>query len=198
MKKIGIALLLIFILAVILVVINFLNQPSKQMTAAEKEAAIAKLLGRKPNLTTSDAPTGDKEYKGKYISFMYPEAATTKKQLLNGEEIPYTGLELFIFGLENPKLTTYVEVIEAPQNVLSINDYPAVKLRQIQANIYEQKDVFIGNTQGLVFDKKSNMGFEKTAFFLVDKKVYSFSIQSPDSKTIEELFNNIIASAKFL
>lgn len=168
------------------------------MSEVEKEAAIAKILGRKPNLMGKNVPIGDVEFKGKYISFMYPAAATERKQLLNGEELSYTGLELFIFVLENPKLTANVEVINAPQNIISINDYPGVKLRQIQSNIYNQTDVFVGNARGLAFDKQTNSGYEKTGFFFLNNKIYSFSVQSPDSKAAEELFSKVIASLKFL
>lgn len=198
MKKVIIVLLLIAIFIGALSAFYLLNKPSKEMSKLEKEAAIAKILGRKPNLTDKDVPTGDREFKGKYISFMYPAAATERKQLLNGEELPYTGLELFIFVLESPKLTANAEVIKAPQNITSLNDYPSVKLRQIQSNIYNQKDIFVGNTKGLSFDKQSASGFEKTGFFFLNDKIYSISIQSPDSKAAGELFDKIIASVKFL
>lgn len=198
MKKVVIVLILAVIFAGTVSVFYFLNYPSKQMSEAEREAAIAKILDRKPNLTEKDIPTGDKEFKGKYISFMYPATAKERKQLLNGEEVPYTGLELFIFVLESPKLTANAEVIEAPKNTASINDYPGVRLRQIQSNIYTENDVFAGNAKGLAFDKQSQTGFEKTGFFFLNNRIYSFSVQGSDSKAAEELFNKIIASFKFL
>lgn len=198
MKKVIAVLLLIAILAGIVSIFYFLNKPSREMSKQEKESAVAKILGRKPNFTAKDAPAGDAEFKGKYISFMYPAVATIRKQLLNGEELPYTGLELFLFSIESPKLSFSAEVLEAPKNVASLNDYPSVRLRQIQANLYDQKDVFVGNTKGLAFDKQSQTGFEKTGFFFLNNRIYSFSIQGSDSKAAGELFNKIIASLKFL
>lgn len=198
MKKFIIALFLIAILASVFWLFYFLNKPLKEMSEAQKEAAIAKILGRKPNLSTKDAPTGNTEYKGKYILFSYPAGATIKKQMLNGQEVVYKGLELFMFGLENPKLNASIEVINAPENITSINDYPSVRLRQIQSNLYQDSDVFVGNEKGLAFTKQSSTGFEKTAFFFLKGKIYSFSLQSPDSKKLEEVFNDIIASVKFL
>lgn len=197
-KKISITVLIVIITIAAISAYIFLNRASEMMSKEEKEAAIAKILGRKPNLAEKDVPTGDIEFKGKHITFMYPAAATIKKQLLNGEELSYTGLELFIFGLENPKIRVSVEVIEAPQNITNINDYPSVKLRQIQSTLYTQKDTSVGNTSGLSFDKQSNAGFEKTGFFFLNGKIYSFSIVSPDAKAAEELFNKLTSSAKFL
>lgn len=198
MKKIVIALLLVVVLIVTLLVFYILNKPSKEMSEAEKQAAIAKILGRKPNLTTKNIPTGDIEFKGKYITFMYPAAGIERKQLLNGQVIPYTGLELFIFVLDSPKLTASAEVIESPKNVANINDYPNVRSRQVQANIYNQSDLFAGNIKGLAFSKQDQTGFEKTGFFLLSNKVYSFSVTGADSKAAGELFNKIINSLKFL
>lgn len=197
MKKILFLVLIVITIIAFVSVYIFLNRSSKIMSEAEKETAIAKILGRKPNFT-DDAPKGNVEFKGKYISFMYPATAAIRKQLLNGREVSYTGLEQLIFKIERPKLTLYMEVIEAPQNVENLNDYPSVKLRQIQPNIYDQKDIFVGNTKGLSFKKQSTTGFEKTGFFFLNDKIYSFSIQGPDFKAAEELFNKIIASVRFL
>lgn len=189
-------LILISIISVISLYI-YLNYPLKVMSQTEKEAAIAKILGRKPNLT-DNAPAGDVKYSGKYVSFKYPAGATIRKQLLNGQEVPYTGLERLIFKIENTKLTFYMEVIEAPANVTSINDYPSVKLRQIQSNVYSQSDVFVENVKGLLFEKQTTNSFETTGYFLLNDKIYSFSVQGPDPKAIKELLNKIISSAKFL
>lgn len=198
MKKIAVVLLIIIALVFAISIYIYINRASDLMSKEEKEAAIAKILGRKPNLSAKDVPTGNIKFKGKYITFIYPAAAAIKKQLLNGEEIPYTGLELFIFSLENPKIRVHIEVIETPQNVKNINDYPSVKLRQIQSNLYTQKDTFVGNIRGLSFEKQNNTNFEKTGFFFLNDKIYSFSIESPDSKAAKELFNKLTSSAKFL
>jgi hypothetical protein len=196
-KKILVALLILLVILSLISVYIFLNYPSKNMSEAEKEAAIAKILGRKPNLT-DNTPQGETEYKGKYIYFKYPSAAIIRKQLLNGEEVPYNGLELFIFKIESTKLTLYMEVIEAPTNVASLTDYPSVKLRQIQSNSYSEEDVFVGDVKGLAFAKQSTSSFDKTAFFFLNGRIYSFSFQSPDSKEVEKQFKSIISSVKFL
>lgn len=197
MRKIIIALFLIVIFVGILSALYLLNKPPKQISQVEKEAAIAKILGRKPNLT-DNTKTGDTQFKGQYISFIYPAAATPQKQLLNGEEIPYTGLELFIFTLENPRITVHAEVTNAPQSVTNLTDYPGVRLRQIQSNLYTESNLEIQNSKGLVFSMQNQAGFEKTAFFFLNNKIYTLSVQSPDSKAVEDLFDKIIASFKFL
>lgn len=196
-KKVVIGILAIIFIGIIISLYLFLNYTPKNMSEAEKEAAIAKILGRKANLT-DDTRTGNTEYKGEYIYFKYPAAADIRKQLLNGEEVPFDGLERLIFKVESTKLTLYMEVINAPVNVASLDDYPSVKLRQIQSNIYTKDEVFVGSTKGLTFEKKSTSSFEKTVFFMLNGKIYSFSIQSPDSKEVEKLFDLIISSIKFL
>lgn len=197
MKKKILIILIIAIITGLVSLYIFLNYPSNSMSEAEKEAAIAKILGRKPNLT-DNTPVGDTEYKGKYIYFKYPAAAVIRKQLLNGQEVPYDGLERLIFKIESSKVTLYMEVIEAPVNVTSLNDYPSVKLRQIQSNGYIEQDVFVEDVKGLSFEKQTTSGFEKTGFFMLNSKIYSFSIQGPDVKEVEKVFNSIISSAKFL
>lgn len=196
-KKLLIATLVIITIIGLVFLYLFLNYPSKNLSDAEKEAAIAKILGRKPNLN-DNTPQGDTEYKGKYIYFKYPQAAVIRKQLLNGQEVPYDGLERLIFKIESSKVTLYMEVIEAPVNVLSLSDYPSVKLRQIQSNGYVEQDVFVENIKGLSFEKQTTSSFEKTAFFILNRRIYSFSIQGPDAKEVEKVFNNIISSTKFL
>lgn len=196
-KKIFIAILIIVIITGLVSLYIFLNYPSNNMSEAEKEAAIAKILGRKPNLT-DNTPVGDIEYKGKYIYFKYPAAAVIRKQLLNGQEVQYDGLERLILKIESSKITLYMEVIEAPVNITSINDYPSVKLRQIESSGYIEQDVFVEEVKGLSFEKQTTSSFEKTAFFILKGRIYSFSIQGPDAKEVEKLFNSIISSTKFL
>jgi hypothetical protein len=196
-KKIVIVTLIVISLGLIISLYIYLNYSPKEMSEAEKEAAIAKILGRKANLT-DDTRTGNVEFKGKYIYFKYPAAADIRKQLLNGQEVPFDGLERLIFKVESTKLTLYMEVINAPVNVASLDDYPSVKLRQIQSNIYTKDEVFVSDIKGLTFEKKSTSSFEKTVFFMLNGKIYSFSIQSPDAKEVEKLFDLIISSVKFL
>lgn len=197
MRKIVIFIIILLLTLATVLLYIFLNYSPKELTSEEKEEAIAKILGRKPNLT-DNSPKGDTIYNGKYITFSYPAAANERKQLLNGKEVPYTGLEQFIFKLESPKLTVYLEVINTPVNVASLNDYPSVKLRQLQSNLYKEEEAFIENTQGLAFEKRDTTNFEKTGYFSFNGKIYSFSVQGPDSKAVREMFGKLISTSKFL
>jgi hypothetical protein len=197
MKKIitFIAILLIFLASILIYL--YLNYSPKELSQAEKEAAVAKILGRKPQLN-DNSPKGDTKYMGKYITFTYPAAAVPKKQLLNGKEVPYTGLEQFIFKMDSPKLTVYLEVINSPSNVSTLTDYPSVKLRQIQSGAYMEEEGLIEDVKGLVFEKAELSSFEKTGFFMSNGKIYSFSVQGPDPKAVREMFNKLTSSSKLL
>ena len=168
------------------------------MSKTEKEAAIAKILGRKPNLTDS-IKTGDTQYKGKYVSFMYPAAGVIYTQRLNGAPVKQTNLEYFSFDLSDPKLIFSMEVVQTPGSVTSLEDYPSVKLRQLESNIYKQSQTEADNQTGFAFEKAGEASnSEKTGFFFLKGKIYSFSVQGSDLKAIEDLYNKIISGVKFL
>lgn len=195
MKKIIILAVLIVALIILLTTFNYLNRIVNPMTEVEKEAAIAKILGRKPNLETAEQK-GDVNYNGKYVSFTYPGNASIEKQLLNGQEVPYDGLERFIFKMDNPKVRVYVEVIDKPSNVASLPDFPSVKLRQLQSNLYEQEDEYAGDVRGLVFSKKGNLSYEKAAFFDYLGRIYSFSFAGSGLENVTKVYEKVMTSAK--
>ena len=197
MRKIVIFIIILLLTLATVLLYIFLNYSPKELSQQEKEEAIAKILGRKPNLTDSSVK-GDTIYNGKYIMFSYPAAANERKQLLNGKEVPYTGLEQFIFKLEAPKLTVYLEVINTPVNVSGLTDYPSVKLRQIQSNLYKEEEAFIENIKGLAFEKRDTTNFEKTGYFSYKGRIYSFSVQGPDAKAVREMFSKLTSTSKFL
>ena len=152
MKKFVLVMLFIAISVCLLSIFYFLNRPSKEMSKTEKEAAIAKILGRKPNLT-DNIKTGDTQYKGKYVSFMYPAAGVIYTQRLNGVPVKQTNLEYFSFDLSDPKLIFSMEVVQTPGSVTSLDDYPSVKLRQLESNIYRQSKTEADNQTGFAFEK---------------------------------------------
>lgn len=197
MKKFVLIVLMIAIITVLVVVFLALNRSSKEMSEAEKQAAVAKILGRKPNIT-DNTKTGDTEYKGKYVSFIYPAAGVIYTQKLNGVPIEKTSLEYFSFDLSNPKLVFSMEVVQVPGSVLSIEDYPSVKLREVENNLYTKTAVSVGSKDGIVFEKQDNNSFEKSAFFYLGDKVLSFTVSGNDQKGIDELYNKVTAGLKFL
>lgn len=174
-----------------------LTGPERKLTQAEKERALSKLLGRKVSLEDKKAPTGNIIYKGKYMSFSYPAVAIIYTQKLNGKPIKQTDLESFIYDLDSPKLTFYTEVTSSPV-IKSLADSPSVKLRQIESNLYSQSNVSAGGYEGLSFEKVTNLGNEKTAFFYVNGKIFSFSSQGSDINAVRDLLQKTLASLKFL
>lgn len=197
MKRFIILVLVVFLIVFIIITFLFLNHSPKNLSNAQKEAAIAKILGRKPNLT-NNTKTGDTQYKGKYVSFTYPAAAVIYTQMLNGKPVEQTNLEYFSFDLSSPKLVFSMEVIQVSQSVQVLEDYPGVKLREIENDIYAKKEVSADDKNGLVFERISDNGFEKTAFFYLGGKIFSLTVSGSDQKTGEQLYMKVISSLKFL
>ncbi len=196
-KKIFFILLIIAVILASISVYTFLNYPSKNMSEAEKEVAIAKILGRKPNLT-DNSPTGNNIYKSKHVSFTYP--AKAKIYTYRDPNIARNSsiLEIFSFDIANPRIIFNYSVIQH-NNLQSILDNSDVKLRQLQRDAYVQGDAYADNKTGLVFEKTQTSGLiEKTAFFLINGKSYSFSFQGNDIKKIRSFYNDIISSVRFL
>ena len=198
MKRFLFISLIVTIIIAGLLAFSILNNTAKTMSEAEKEAAMAKILGRQVNINPSSAPLGDTEFKGKYVTFIYPKAAKPFTFKINGKEVKPSGLEQFSFDLDVPKTAFFMEVVSVPSTVKNVNDYPGVKLREINSGIYTQSDAFFGDNSGLVFVKNDNTGYEKTAFFYKDGKVYSFSLQGNDSKSVEDLYSRIMPTVNFL
>ena len=196
MKKIVFLALFIGILLILFFV--FVNTPSKGLTKQQQEQALTNILGRKPVLT-DNSPTGNVTFKGKYVTFLYPAAARIYVLKINGQvKKDNWNLDSLNFDLDNPRATVLVTVSQAPSGVTSLDDYPSIKLRQIQPGLYQGKDITVANQSGLDFEKSDTSGFEETAFFYISGRIYVFSFQGSDKEGIEKLFNQIIASVKFL
>lgn len=197
MKKKILFLFAILILSIFTIVsFLFLNRSSDSLTDLEKEQAMAKILGRKPQ-DDSQVPLGDTVYNGKYISFKYPLKAKIYTQKVNSTPLPALGIEYFSFDLENPRMIFSMDVIDVVQSVDPLGDYPSVKLRELQNNSYVKKDVFADDIRGVLYDKYSN-SFEKTAFFYFNGNIFAISVQGNDKKAVEALFDKVINSTKFL
>ena len=196
--------IILFIASVTIVLISIaiyfiLNNPARELTSQEREKALTQIVGRKLNLTGKDVPTGDLLHKGKYASFLYPAAAKIYRQMLNGKEAENKGaLESFMFDLDSPKAYVVAEVIQAPSSIVNLSDYPSVSIRQTQKDQYSEVAVqTLDGINGLGFKKTGDTGFEKTMFFLVNGKIYTFSITSVDLKTEEGVAGKILSTLKF-
>jgi len=198
MKKIILIIFLLLIASLILIVFNTLNHPSKSLTESQKQQALKNILGRPVVLTEKLAVTGNVLHKGKYVSFMYPKVAKEFVAQYNGAAVELPDLESFGFDLKDPRAHVFTAVLDG-SSLTNLTDNPSVSLRQSQSGIYHQLTVTADGQSGLAFEKYDiTAGYEKTGFFLVNGKIYSFSVQSADQQTEADLFNKIISTTKFL
>lgn len=175
-----------------------LNRTTKTMSEAEKNAALAKMLGRKPNLTAQAVPTGNVSYKGKYASFMYPAMAKIYTYKDAGELANKTEVDSFAFDIADPRLTVYFLVNQNPTNIANLDEIPAVALREDKSQGYQQAEILIDGQKGLSFTKIDLQQSEKSGFFIVNDKIYSFSVIGSDAKEVINLFANLIETLKFI
>jgi len=194
MKKIILALFLIVIAIFFIAVFLILNRSSRGLTDAEKAQDLSKILGRPVVLKDKTVVTGDILYKGKYYSFLYPEAAT--KYSANADKD--TSLESFRFDLGSPHIYIVTEANVATPGQKLLDDNSGVRLREVQSTIYQQATISAAGQSGLAFSKNNVDGVEKSGFFLVNGKYYSISLVGSDKSAIDDLFTKIITSLKFL
>lgn len=173
----------------------FSQPPQEALSDEFKEEAVTKLLGRKAQLEADNVPTGDTQYKGKYISFKYPARALEYTFRENSTSSESASLEDFSFDLSDPKAVFNMKVV-ANSRLTDIADYPAVRLREQRGYEYEKSSVMAGSTQGLVFFKKG-MSAEKSGFFLKDGRIYTISVTGPNEESVGELFDSILKTVSF-
>jgi hypothetical protein len=199
LKRIFLLLFLIAVAAFSLIAFNILNRPSKSLTKAEEEQALENMLGRQVNLNPTPIPTGNTQHQGKYVSFMYPKAAKEFIALNNGQPVKFNDLEHFSFDISDSNLHFFSQVLTYP-SAQSLSDYPGVRLRQSEPDVYTQSLIASADKQnGLAFaNYDSQLGYQMTGFFLVGGKIYTFSVQGPDEQAVKNLFESIIPTVKFL
>ena len=197
MKK-KIILIILAVLFIVVACFVFLTAP-RSLSSEDKEKALTKILGRAPNLNGKPVKEGDILHKGKYMSFYYPAQSVIYHQMINGKEIDRNNtLEFFEFDMEEPRLLAVTNVSQASAVIQSVIDFPGVRLRQSQPDMYKQAALKVDGESGLVFDKKDNTGYERTAYFYKGGKIYSFSVQSASKSKLTEIFNKILLTLKFL
>jgi hypothetical protein len=190
---------LIIIASLFLAAFIILNRPSISLTESEKEQALENILGRQVILKDNSPVSGNTEHNGKYVSFIYPKAGKEFILLSNGQPAKFDDLEHFSFDIADSHTHFFSQVLSYPA-AQTLSDYPGVRLRQGESETYQQTTVTSADKQeGLAFAKYDiTSGFEKIAFFLVNGKIYTFSVQSPDGQSLNDLFNRLIPTIKFL
>ena len=193
MKKIVLIILIILALISLLVTINFVFNPSqKKLTDSEREKALLKILGRKPNLTDSQ-PKGNTEYKGKLVSFTYPAKAKIYIYKDPNMAKNTSVLETFSFDIDKPHLVFNLSVMKNAASLKDVNDISGVKLRQMNGSGYKQSDGKLGKNKGLVFEKSGSQA-EKSGFFLINDKIYEIAVTGNNLEDVSLLFDGIITS----
>ena len=193
MKKILILIFFIVSAFAVFAVFIILNNSAKSLSTKEKESALTQILGRKPNL--SEEQTGDKEYVGKYVSFIYPAKAAVYEYRDPNIKNNISNLEIFSFDIDKPRIVFYLNVSENDQ-LKSINEISAVIYRQSKSKDYTKSEIVADGQKGFAFEKEGNSP-EKTGFFFFNNKIYSISITGSDFRQISLLFENVIRSIDF-
>lgn len=184
-------MVLLSFLAALGVAFYILSQPPKDTLSKEfKEEAVTKLLGRKAQLDAQNVATGNKEYKGKYISFAYPARALTYTYRNSSTSAT---LEDFSFDIKSPKIVFNMRVAEIAGG---LEDYPAVRLREVRSE-YKSTEVTIDGVAGLTY-YKTGQEAEKSGFFVLKGKIYTISIMGTSGEVVEKLFDEIISSVSFV
>ena len=195
MKKFILAFLVVAVAIIIYLILANINNPSSPFSEKEKNGALSKLLGRPVNVAPSQTPKGDVLYNGKYASFKYPASAKIYSYRQPGFNNDKSTLEYFSFDISSPRLVFNLSV--ATTFLKSINDYPGIKLRQTEPSVYTQKNIIVGSNEGLVFERNDDQP-EKTVFFLINGKIYTFSITGTSFEEINGLFNKIFSTLKLI
>ena len=168
-----------------------------QSAPLDKEKALIKILGRMPNLNGKTVVSGEVEYKGKYMSFLYPKAAKIYYQTLNGQRIENNGaLDYFGYDMEAPRIIFTSEVVAVSSVQTKLEDSTSVRLRQSQKDLYAESQIILADgIQGLSFIKTGNDG-EISGFFFINNRYYTIAITGSSMKDMKDLFNKTILSLK--
>ena len=174
---------------------NILNRPSTGLSEQEKEQALTSILGRPVMLNPTPIPQGNILHTGKYVSFMYP----TQAKVFAPTEGSVSALDYFAFDVNTfPRVNTVTTVIQM-LGISSLDDYPGVRARETQIDLYQSSKITADSQSGVAFDKYDpSSGFEKTGFFLVNGNIYTFSVSGVDKNSVQNVFNEMIATLKFL
>jgi hypothetical protein len=197
MKKWIVLGVFIVILTVGGIAFYILSLPPKETLSKNfKEQAVTRLLGRKAQLEDVKVKTGNVSYNGKYISFDYPAKAVIYTLKDAGFASSSSLLEDFSFDIKSPRIILNLAVLDNHGRLKSIDDNPGVKFRQNSPGQYTEKLVFTDGHPGKVYARRDENP-EKTAFFLVNDKIYTIAITGTIFEEIEGLSDGILKTTKF-
>lgn len=174
-----------------------LNSKPDKLSEAEKEKAIAGILGRKPNMN-ANIKTGNTAYDGKNIYFEYPAKAVIYDYVSENKKKNKSIIEMFSFDIDNPRLILNYSA-EEKTGLTDLDDEPAVSLREDKSRGYIREEIEIDGVSGLSYSKEAGGGdrAEHSIFILKDGVLYSISVSGASLEDVNELFEQIISSAVF-
>lgn len=197
MKKWFVIGILLLVLVLASTAFYLLSLPPKETLSKEfKEKAISKLLGRKAQLNEVEEKKGNISYKGKYITFDYPAKAIIYTLKDPNFASSSSLLEDFSFDIKSPRIVLNLAVLQNNHRLSSIEDNPGVKFRQTSPGQYKDVSKPIDGYEGKIYER-SDESPEKTAFFLVNDRIYTISITGNSFDDVKGVADSIISSVKF-
>lgn len=185
---------LVLLIAALSFVFYLKKAYSPPISQKEKDEKLAQILGRSPILSEKEAVQGNTVYDGKYMGFSYPARAKIynyrDKEYVNSKE----NLESFSFDIENPRIVFTAQVLQNSSNIALLADIPGVRLRENRAD-YKKEEIVKGDNKSVVFTNEANP--EKTAFLIVNKRVYSFAVTGNNFEEVQNVFTTVWESLKF-
>lgn len=197
LKKVLIIVVILGIIIAVIAAFFILNSTPDELSEAEKEEAVAQILGRKPNLNP-DIKTGNVEFVGEKLTFSYPARAEIYDYEDPEKANNTTTIEILSFDIENPRLILNYTAVNKPE-LKSLIDEPAVSLREDDSRGYLSEEIEVDGVSALSYSKEASGGnrAERSAFILKDGVLYTISITGASSEDVEKLFDQIISSASF-
>lgn len=193
MKKKALFFALSSIIVIVLILIK-LSPAVPPLSQEQKKQAFENILGRDVR-ETKNIPQGEKVYKGKYFSLSYPAYAKIYERknpnITNNKNL----LEFFRLDSENPKLK-FVAMVSSGDGLARLEELSGVRSRK-QNKQYIEMPLVVDGTTGILFIKAID-GVERSSFFLMDGKSYSFVITGVDANALEKIYQQIMKSLQLL
>ncbi len=167
-----------------------LNPEAPPISEEQKKKVIEQTLGRSLK-QEKNIPQGEQSYEGKFLFLNYPAYARLydKKNpnITNNTKL----IEYFRLDSEEPKFK-FIVLVKSEDGNTVLEELSGVKVRR-QSKIYQELVTTVDGQQGALFIK-NNDGVERSSFFLINRRSYSFVITGVDAGELEKIYGKIIES----
>lgn len=192
MKKIFLVLIILFVSMSFIFYLKKTYSPP--VSEKEKQEKLAKILGRNPVLSEKEIAKGNVVYNGKYMNFLYPARAKIYTYRDRDYADSKENLESFSFDIENPRIVFTAQVASNSSNLTLLTDIPGVRVREMRSD-YKKEEISKGSNNGLVFVNHDTP--EKTAFFIINKRIYSFAVTGNNFSEVQNVFSTVSENLEF-